>query len=390
MDILTREDLKKIVDVEAKNCVSIYLPTHPVGREMQQDPIRLKNLLSEALEVLVKRGKRQPEAESLLEPAQNLIPDQPFWQHQSTGLAVFLTEDFFAIYRLPLDFPELVVVGERFHVKPLLPFFSGEGQFYVLAISQNDLRLLQGSRFLVEEVVLQDVPTSLQEALWADDPERQLQWHTSTDAPRTSGARPAIFHGQGVGERDAKNDILRYFQKIDKGIYDLLANEKAPVVLAGVEYLLPIYREASRYDFLVKQAIEGNPENLSNEKLHVQAYEIVEPIFSAELQNAQDRYAQLAGKESKQTSSDLRKILSASAYGQVDTLFVSLDHQIWGRFDRQLDQVELHDVFQPGDQDLLDLAATQTLTNGGTVYALPVVEMPEESPAAAIFRYPSE
>ena len=387
MDILTREELKTLVDMEADNCVSIYLLTHPVGREMQQDPIRLKNLINQAQEKLVQRGMRRPDAETLLEPAENLLRDQPFWQHQSTGLAIFLTDDFFATYRLPLKFSELVMVGDRFHVKPLLPFFSGDGQFYVLALSQNDLRLLQGSRYLVEEVVLSDVPTSLQEALWADDPEKQLQMHTASQSPGTPGGRPAVFHGQGVGKRDAKNDILRYFQKVDKGIYELLADQRAPVVLAGVEYLLPLYREASNYDYLVADAIDGNPENMSNKELHVEAYKVVEPLFTAELQTAKERYAQLAGNDSPEASTDLRRILGASAYGQVDTLFVALERQIWGSFDQQLDQAEMHENIQPGDHDLLDLVAVQTLANGGVVYALPVEDMPVDSPVAAVLRY---
>jgi hypothetical protein len=42
-----------------------------------------------------------------------------------------------------------VVVTDRFHIKPLLPLLSGDGRFYVLALSQSEVRLLQGTRYSV-------------------------------------------------------------------------------------------------------------------------------------------------------------------------------------------------------------------------------------------------
>lgn len=71
-------------------------------------------------------------------------------------------------------------------------------------------------------------------------------------------------------------------------------------------------------------------------------------------------------------------------------MFVALGTQIWGRFDEGKNILIQHENFHPGDQDLLDLAAVSTLTNGGTVYALDTVDMPEETPIAAIYRYTYE
>jgi hypothetical protein len=161
-------------------------------------------------------------------------------------------------------------VDERFHIKPLLPLLSGDGHFYVLALSQNEIRLLQGSRDSVAVVDLVDVPESLADALRWDDPERQLQWHTGTGA-RADG-RAAIFHGHGVGTDNTKTNILRYFQKVDDGICRILAEDPAPLVLAGVDYLLPIYRSASDYPNLVEGAVTGSPEELSAANLHQAAW----------------------------------------------------------------------------------------------------------------------
>jgi hypothetical protein len=50
-------------------------------------------------------------------------------------------------YRLPLPFEQLVVISDDFHLKPPLPFFASDGRFYILALSQNQVRLLEGIRY---------------------------------------------------------------------------------------------------------------------------------------------------------------------------------------------------------------------------------------------------
>jgi len=39
------------------------------------------------------------------------------------------------------------------------------------------------------------------------------------------------------------------------------------------------------------------------------------------------------------------------------------------------------------DDDLLDVAATQTLLHGGSVYVVERADMPDEGPFAAVLRY---
>lgn len=116
MNILSRDDLRTLIRKHEGPCVSVYMPTHRVGREVQQDPIRLKNLLGKAEDRVVAGGVRAPEARELLEPAEMLLHDGLFWQHQSDGLAIFISPEMFHHYRLPFDFEELVVVAGRFHI----------------------------------------------------------------------------------------------------------------------------------------------------------------------------------------------------------------------------------------------------------------------------------
>ena len=170
------EDLRKLVEAAHPVCLSIYQPAHRAGPDTRshatQDLIRLKNLLRAAADRLTAGGLRPRDAEDLLAPARRLLDDAVFWQYQSDGLAVFLAPGMTRTFRIPIRFEELVVVAPRFHVKPLLPLLTGDGLFYVLALSQNEVRLLAGTRNYMGEVELPGAPRSLAEALQYDDPER--------------------------------------------------------------------------------------------------------------------------------------------------------------------------------------------------------------------------
>ena len=380
MELVSRAELKKLIEEPEGLCVSIFLPAHRAGAQTQQDPIRLKNLLREAEERLLAKGLRASEATELLRPARELLDDSVFWRNQSNGLAVFLSHGVFRYYRLPLNFEDLVVVADHYHLKPLLPLLTGDGQFYVLALSQNEVRLLRATRHSVSEVELEDVPENLADTLRYDDQEKQLQFHSGTAGGR--GGRAAIFHGHEPDD-DPKDDILRYFRQIDRGVRELLKGSQAPLVLAGVDYLLPIYREASRYPHTIDEGVTGNPERLRPEELHERAWDAVRPRFSEAQQKAAARYRQLAG--TGQTSKDVREIVAAAYYGRVETLFAASGTQQWGVFDPDTGDVDLYEGPEGGD--LLEFAAIQTILHYGTVYVTNLEKMPADADAVSVFRY---
>jgi hypothetical protein len=385
MRILSDAELKTLAQDHEGPCISIFMPTHRGGAGTQQDRIRLKNLLAEAEDSLIDGWLRRSEARSLLEPARELLENEVFWQHQSDSLAVFVSQDAFHYYQMPFKLEELLIVGQKFHLKPLLPLLSGDGRFYVLALSQNEVRLLQGTRDSIDEVALEDVPDSLSDALSYDDIEKRLQFRTQSRGEGGRRGHVAVFHGHGAGPDFAKNNILRFFHLVDEGISKLFGGERSPLVLAGVDYLHPIYREANTYTHLLDEGIEGNPQYLSARELHEEAWGIVRPIFRASQRDALAKYEELEG--TGLTSGDVSKIVVAAHNGRVKTLFVALGQQQFGLFDVETGAVWLRDDSQPSSDDLLDLAAIQTLLNGGAVYAVEPEEVPGGTLLAAVFRY---
>jgi hypothetical protein len=388
MDILKQADLQNLIAVSGPMCISLYMPTHKVGREQQQDPIRLDNLITQAQEKLLKHGLRRPQVQDLVGPAAELLTgEQDFWQHQSEGLAIFLSDGYSKIFRLPLKFQELLVIAENFHLKPLLPLLAVDGKFYILAISMDDVRLFLATKDTVDQIKLEGVPTSMQEALWMDDPEKYKGFHTDASSPNRRGERKAVFYGHGAKPAEAKTNLLRYFQYVDAGLNDLLENKEIPMVLAGVEYLFPIYHEANTYSGLLQEGLKGNPDDLSADDLHAAAWKLVRPIFEKAQENELKRFEQFYGQQNNLASDDLKTVVKAAHFGQVETLFVPLGIQRWGRYDSQRNQVTLDKKNEPENEDLLDYAAIQTILNSGQVYALEPANMPGQLDLAAILRY---
>jgi len=383
MDVITMTELKTFLVGGSGWHVSLFMPAHQAGRETEQDPIRFKNLLREVEERLLAKGLGSPDVREILKPAQRLLQDSGFWRNQSHGLVVFFTSEEFHSYRLPLPFEELAMISHRFHLKPLLPFFASDGHFYILALSQNQVRLLEGTRNTVDEIDLESMPQSMTEALQYERFDKQLQFHTGTSSAR-AGDRAAMFHGHDPSDED-KSRILRWFHKIDDELPNLLADRQSPIVLAGVEYLFPLYKEANSYPHLVEEGIPGSPEELRPEELHAQAWPLVQPLFMQAQEEAAARYLQFSG--TGQTTSDVREAVLAAHQGRVDVLFVALGVQVWGNFDPSTNTVHVHQTPEPGDEDLLDLAAIQSILNGGTVYALEPEQVPDHALLAAVFRY---
>jgi len=383
-DILTRKELEVLLGQKSENClsVSIFMPVQKIGRETRQNVTRLKNLIHDAEKRLFDSGLRRPEAIKLLAPALALPDNELFWRHQSDGLVLFISKDLFRSYRLPLDFKEHVVIGDRFHLKPLLPFFSGDGRFYILALSQNEVRLLQCTHYGVKEIDLTGiVPDSLEEVLMRNGTKRLESYHSSTAG---SGKENVIFHGQDIGDTE-KTNILRFFQRIDRGLHnEMFKEEKAPLIIATVDYLQSIYRKANTYKNLLDDFIAGSPDRVNTKDLQEKGWRIIKPYFDNAKMKAISEYKRLAG--TGHTSTDMQEIVSNAYSGKIDTLFVVLDKEFWGTFDPTASKVVLDKNVGSCYVDLLDYAVAHTLLHDGRVYALKSEEMPDGTSIAAIFR----
>lgn len=355
IDLISAEAVSPLGAVEGP-CVSVLMPTHRHGPETLQGPVRLRNLLDQAARDLTAVGTPAGDAADLLAPVRALLDDAAFWQHQGDGLALFAAPGWYSRFRLPMTLVEEVTVGSSFRVAPLIPLLSGDGFFFVLALSQNSVRLFDASRHRIGELDRGPIPGSMAEALAHEDPERQLQ-------VRSGGGGTAQFHGHGAGDEVDKAAIERYLRAVDRGLSERIGSIRQPLVLASVGYYLPILQSVSRYPSIVDAVVEGNPEHRSPEELHAAAWPLVEERLAQEIGKDLDRYGAAAGTGTAATATD--EVADAARDGRVDTLFV-----VSGA---------------PADERV-DRAVLDTLARGGRIVGV-AEPLDADTPTAALLRY---
>lgn len=374
-----QSQLRSLLAESRAPAISIFLPTHRAGQEIRQDPIRLKNLVRQAEQQLINEGTRAAEARNLLEPVAGLVEDSAFWRHQAEGLAVFRSPDVFRSYRMPFAVTEFVAVSDRFYIKPLLPLLINEAHFYVLALSQKAVRLLDCTRDGLEPVSLPEMPEGIEQTLpEADGPAPYLQRYSLP----MGGPEGGRVHGHGAGTEDV--DVIkvkRYFHWVEEVLHQRLTNERVPLILACVEYLVPIYREVSRYRFIVEEIVAGNPDGVPDDELHRKA----RPIADCHFEQARDKA--VAEYHEGIAKGRAGHTLTAAFQGRIATLFIPLGVHRWGRFDFNRLALDERDHEEPGDEELLDLAAAETLRQDGKVYGMRPEEIPDGHLLTAVYRY---
>jgi len=173
---------------------------------------------------------------------------------------------------------------------------------------------------------------------------------------------------------------------VDEGLQKVIGHRNSPLVFAGVDYLFPIYQEANSYPHLIPESVEDAIDHIDIEKLHEKAWKIVEPHFVQVYENEVKRFQDQINTE--RTSQDMRRIVAASNYQRVDTLFLNKDERIRGEIiDLGNEEIQFVDQEQVDKEEMLNFAALHTLKNKGRVFAVEGEKMPFEAPAAAIFRY---
>ena len=385
MITIAATDLKALALTKSEACVSIYMPLHGSQPDSKQDPIRFKNLLNRAEEVLLARGMRRPDISALLKEPRELEENALIWHADGRkGLAVLIEPGALRCLRSYESFDEIVRVGERFHLGPLVRAFADSGQFLLLAISANTVRLYRGDQHAFEPLLLPEgVPKNLKEVERGSQFDKGLQFHTS--APSSlAGAHVGIMHGHGLPKDDQKMLWTEYLRAVVSIWILFCTARRRRWSWRQSTTCIRLFREACQYHNLVSTGVTGSPDELSETELHRCALDAVRPALTSGKQHALDRYREL--EATVRVAYHIETILPALEQGRVEVLFASREAHIWGRFEGE-NAVSLHRGEEPGDVDLLDLAISETIAKGGTAYVIDRNEVPSREPVAAILRW---
>jgi hypothetical protein len=385
MERITLSELRRLTETRHHHCVSMFLPTHVTGPAAPQDVVRLKNLADQAEIQLVEHGMRAVEARELMQPIRGLPNDPLSWQQRGAGLAILVAPDEWHAFALRAAVSEGLVVNRRFHLKPLLPIVLGDQEFYILAFSKNRPRLILASRDVAIEVPVAEMPERIEVALNYQTAEPASQAHSATRGSDGGGKQGVVFHGQGGEPDSAKEELVQYVRLVAESLRPVLRASRLPLVVHAVEYAVPLVKQACAYPHTLEEVVLGNPDYFSPEQLRDRAWPLVRAYADEGQVRASAKFQRWQG--TSKASDNIREIAPAARAGKIESLLVDTTSHLWGSMDPQSLLVELREAPRPGDDDLVDLAASETLSHRGEVYALEPARMPSGSPVAAVFRY---
>lgn len=395
MALINKRDIEKLLNVQNNTngalCISIYIPTHRAGHETLngQDNTLFKNKLREARTLLARHDVPEAEIDQYLKPADELLNDTNFWRHLGEGLAVFITKGFSAHYTLPTKMREVVYVLDQFYFTPILPILSQNGRFFILSLYRERIGFYEATIDNIKQIDISAfAPESMNEALKFTLKGHDQDFTNSTTTVNGSN----IVHGAGTSKGDDEHDEVREFaHELDNSLQEILHNATEPLILAGVDHYCAIYRKFSKYRNILPQNINLNETaaGLSLNAIHEKALEIMKPVLQQSHSDSLTRYENVAGTGI--TSEDIATIAAEAVHGRVDTLFISPSEPVWGRYDAKSASAVVHENYQRGDDDLINLAAIKTLAQGGKVFVSSYNGLSENGGAngsvKALFRY---
>jgi hypothetical protein len=384
---LTTGHLTGLLEDHEPPCISLYQPTHRNHPENQQDPIRYRNLLTE-MEKSLRQKYPMRDVRTLLEKFQTLARDVPFWNHRTEGLAILSSPETFQIFELQRTVPELLVVADSFHTKPLLRVLQSADRYQILALNRHEAKLYEGNRYGLDPVELTNVPSTITEALGAELTEQHLSVASyGAGAARAAGggATPSV-HAHGDKKDEVDSDRDRFFRAIDRAILEHHSRPSGlPLMLATLTEYHDPFHKVSHNPFLMSDGIMMNPEVLNLDQLRAEAWRIVEPIYLKRLAKMVDDYQVARSRDLG--SDDLARIAEAATAGRVGTLLVEDDRQVPGKIDPATGRIHAGDISDPEFDDVLDDLAEGVLRMKGEVVIVPAERMPSTTGAAAIYRF---
>jgi hypothetical protein len=359
----------------------LLLPPYRPGEPRETAAALLKVELQQAAKDLSARRIAEPLIATLLEPLYQLSEERSSLAGSGSDRVIFRSPSILRQFALPIPASPArpCTVGACFWIRPILPSLALPEHIYVLEITKKAVTLLGCGFTEVTRLELpKGTPETLDEALGFKAPDHELV--NRSPAGPSVGTMRGVQFGTGSGRETQHSYLHDFYRAIDRGVKELLGFETpAPLILAGVGEDVAMYRSINTYSNLLEQGIQGSPgAALTPVQILRQAHDIT--LFDFQ------RRAALEMSESKERlapgrfSTDVESILRAAAGGSVSHLYLDEKGQHMGAFDGK--RFGGHANWR--EEDLLNVAAVETLLHGGAVYSLPSHLMTGPVAAAAL------
>jgi Bacterial archaeo-eukaryotic release factor family 3 len=356
-------DIHELQQIHAYPCLTITLPTHRTWPDNRADPIRVKNLVTEATNRLLGEFSKR-DVTPLLERLDALVADIDY-KYTLDGLVLTVNQEMAREFVLPFDLAERVVVDETFFTRDLVHALNRTHRYWVLSLSEQPTRLFSATREHLEEVA---GGFPMQHA--------------------GPGGEAPLPGGPGVNRSRHRDDRHRqFFRAVDQALGPHLIEDPLPLALAGIDRYQSFFREvSSRADGIIA-TLPGSYDHMAAHHLGRLVWPPVREGFSARRREALQQLGAAAGRH--RSVSTLGEVWRLANEGRADVLLVEESYHEPARINEiGLLDLQVDDPAAPGVlDDAVDEVITTVLGKGGRVVFADDGELAQHGRIALILRY---
>lgn len=368
VDLPTPAEVLALARERSDACVSIYIETTPITREIEASQIAYSNAVREAIDQLETNGLDKRRIWPLREQLDDLLDDTEFWIYQARSLCVLATPEHVTTFRLANRLTPMVQVADRFHVKPLLRAITHCHNGYVLALSENGARLIEFFADMAPvDVAVPDMPRD------------------AASAVSRASINDRSPSGRMTGSEGKKVWLRQYARKVDAALRPVLAGETAPLILAANPPLAPIFRSLASYRPFVAETLDVDLDRMNSAELVAEARPLMDAYHAAELADRHALFSRRTGQE--RTTTDPATAARAAAQGAIEMLLVDMEASMPGLVDEDTGAIAYAETESAESYGVVDQIAIMALATGAEVMSVRADDLPHPGPLAATLRY---
>ncbi|MCB9026526.1 MAG: hypothetical protein H6625_09435 [Bdellovibrionaceae bacterium] len=315
---------------------------------------QIEQVINSARKLLLTEYSEQ-ETNLFLAPIQRLASKQNlFLSDKKGGWALFRTNRFFRLMKLPTSIKNISVIAQSFHIKPILKWTQKKEENYILTIDISEARLyesLYGELRHLDTLVFNKI----------------------------------VSFGSPKDKYDEKLIRKQNFSWIDSWLVENLKHTHRTLILAGEKELLGEFSKN-------RDHLRINSDFINGKFLKHQNVELKKAI-NTYLHEASGRKKKKLLKQLKRAEQrglldcGLHSVARNAIMNKITRLYVAEDTNIWGILNKETGELKVHPKqLNCFDDDLLDDISEVVLKNWAEVVVLPKKEMPRGSLIAAILK----